>query len=89
MAHSVQLTEFAYQTYARKAKDLGMSLEEYLDRSARVVPAPDGFVLTPEVESAIRQALADVAAGRTSTLSEVRERLALYSAKWQEEKRGP
>lgn len=84
MAHSVRLSDFAYKTYLLRAEALGLTLEQYLDRSARVRPEPDGFVFTPEVEAAIRRGMADVAAGRTTPLSEVREHFASYRTKWQE-----
>jgi len=85
MSHKIELGDQAFQAYERRARRLGMSVDEYLEQSA---PAPDdGFHLTPEMRAGIERGLADVEAGRTHGLSEVRETLAKYRAAWQEENR--
>jgi predicted transcriptional regulator len=83
MHHSIKLSDEAYKAYERRASRVGLTVDEYLDRSA---PSDDGFVLTPEMRAGIERGLAQADAGQLMGLNEVRESLAQYGAKWREKK---
>lgn len=78
--HQIQLSDEAFLAYQRRAKSVGLTVEEYLDRSA---PA-DEFALTPEMREGIERGLAQADVGQTVGLMQVRETLAEYKAKWRE-----
>jgi hypothetical protein len=80
----VALTDSAFEAFHRRAQSLGLSVDEYLNRSAAEIE-DDGFSLTPEVREAIERGLKDASQGRTASLGYVRERLAQYKARWREE----
>jgi hypothetical protein len=75
MEHVINLDEQAFRAYQRRAQMLGLSVEEYLNRSA---PIDDDFLLTPEMRASIERALAQADAGHLVSLDLVREGLALY-----------
>jgi hypothetical protein len=61
MHHSIKLSDEAYRAYERRARRVGLTVDEYLDRSA---PSDDGFVLTPEMRAGIERGLAQADAGQ-------------------------
>lgn len=79
MQHSVNLSEQAFLAYERRARKVGLTVEEYLDRSA---PSPDGFALTPEMRAGIERGLAQADAGQVVGFDQVRESLDQYRAAW-------
>lgn len=83
MHHSIKLSDEAYRAYERRARKVGLTVDEYLDRSA---PSDDGFVLSPEMRAGIERGLAQADDGRLIGLREVRESLAQYGAEWRAKK---
>ena len=77
--HSVRISDKAYRAYGRAAKRLGLTIEEFIDRSS---PSDDGFVLTPEMRDAIERSLAQIGRGEGRSINVVREDLAQYQAEW-------
>ena len=67
MDRSIKLSDEAYRAYERRARRVGLSVDEYLDRSA---PSDDGFVLTPEMRSGIERGLAQADAGQLIGLAQ-------------------
>jgi len=83
MHHSIKLSDEAYRAYERRARRVGLTVDEYLDRCA---PSDDGFVLTPEMRASIERGLSQADSGQCLGLDQVRESLALYGAEWREMK---
>lgn len=81
MHHSIRLTDEAYRAYERRAKRAGLTVDEYLNRSA---PADDGFALTPEMRESIEAGLSQADSGQVVGFDQVRESLAQYRAAWRE-----
>ena len=77
--HYIHLSEAAFRAYEKRAREIGLTVEEYLDRSA---PSDDGFALTPEMRSAIERGLAQADSGQLVALQQVRETIAQYRAEW-------
>lgn len=84
MYHTIELSEQAFESFARIAKELGLSVAEYLNQSARARIEPDGFSLTPEVRAGIERGIADADAGRMVSLDQVKKTLDRYKTKWRE-----
>ncbi len=78
MAHSIKLSEQAFLAYERRARAVGLTVEQYLDRSA---PSEE-FTLTPEMRAGIERGLAQADAGEVVAFDQVRESLAQYRAEW-------
>jgi hypothetical protein len=84
MSHQFHLSDTAFQAYERRAKRVGLTVAEYLDKSA---PAEsDGFTLTPEMRACIELGLAQADSGRLVGFEQVHESLAQYKAAWREKK---
>ncbi len=81
MDHSIHLSDEAFRAYERRARHLGLTVEEYLDRSA---PNEDEFVLSPEMRAGIERGLAQADAGQYVGMGQVRESLAQYKAECRE-----
>jgi len=81
MHHSINLSEEAFRVYERRARRVGLTVDEYLDRSA---PSDEGFVLSPEMRLGIERWLAQADSGQVVGISHVRESLAKYRAEWRE-----
>ena len=79
MHHSIHLSEEAFRAYERRARRVGLTVAETLDRSA---PSDDRFSLTPEMRSGIELGLAQADSGQLVGLAQVRESLAQYRAGW-------
>ncbi len=76
--HQVQLSDRAYQAYKELALKVGLTVEEYLDKSAPV----DDFVLTPEMRKGIELGLRQAEAGEGMTWDEVEKALEEHKAQW-------
>ena len=85
--HQVALTDEAYSAFQEYADRLGISVAEYLNKTAAAPIEADGFSLTPEVRAGIEKGLADADAGRMVGLDAVRESIAEYKARLREERR--
>jgi len=81
MQHSIKLSEQAFLAYERRARAVGLTVEQHLDRSA---PNSE-FTLTPEMRACIERGLAQSDAGKVVAFDQVRESLAQYRAEWQAE----
>ncbi len=79
MNHSIKLEDEAFRAYAIRALQLGMTVDEYLNRSA---PTQEGFVLTPEMRAAIERGLGQADAGQVVGMEQVRESLSQYRSTW-------
>ena len=79
MHHSIHLSDEAFRAYERRARRVGLTVAEYLDRSA---PSDDQFSLTPEMRAGIERGLAQADAGKLVGLDQVRESLTQYRAGW-------
>lgn len=81
--HNVPLSDSAYEAYRRRAEQVGLTVEQYLDQSA---PAED-FTLTPEMRAGIERGLAQADRGELVGIVQVRESLASYKTTWRERDR--
>lgn len=81
--HQISLSDAAYKAFSRRAKDVGLTVEEYLNECA---PQRD-FALTPEMRAGIERGLAQADAGKTIGIAQVRESLKQYRSQWRERKR--
>ncbi len=79
MEHSIRLSEEAFRAYERKAREVGLTVDQYLDQSA---PSDDDFVLTPEMRAGIERGLAQADAGQLIGMDQVRESVSQYRAEW-------
>ncbi len=84
MHHSIELSDQAFRAFSQTARELGLSVADYLNQSAQAKIEPDGFSLTPEVRAGIERGLADAESGRLVSPDEVQQTLAEHKAKWRE-----
>ncbi|MEQ1934286.1 MAG: hypothetical protein ABL962_10480 [Fimbriimonadaceae bacterium] len=79
MPHSISLSDSAYRAYEARAKQVGLTVDEYLTQLAL---SDEGFFLSPEMRLGIERGLAQAEAGNLVGFSQVREELAKYRAGW-------
>jgi|CXWL01.1.fsa_nt_gi hypothetical protein len=80
MDHSVKLSDSAFKAYNRRARAIGLTVDEYLNQSA---PQKDEYFLSPETKAAIEQSLAQADRGELHCFDAVRESLKAYRSEWQ------
>lgn len=79
MEHRIRISDEAFRAYEKRAKQIGLTVDEYLDRSA---PSGSEFTLTPEMRAGIERGLELADSGKLIGISQVRESLAKYGEEW-------
>jgi hypothetical protein len=83
MRLEISIPDPIFSNAQRVATEMGVSLDRFVSNAVEIMADDyDGPDPTPELIASLRQAQADVKAGRGRTMAQVEERLAATKAAW-------